>query len=378
MKFIHTADWHLGKLFYGRTLTEEQEILLKEQFLPLIDEEKPDAVILAGDVYDRSVPPAEAVELFDEIVTKIAADRQLPFLVISGNHDSAERLSFASSLLCRSGLWMYGELSRTMAPVILSDTWGDVAFAPMPFAEPGKVRVALDDETVRSYEEAERALSAGFLSQIPKRCRKVAIAHAFVSGGSVSDSERPLSVGGSDQIPADVFKEYQYTALGHLHGPQKIGKDTVRYSGSLLKYSFSEAGQKKGADVVVLDGNGQAEVRFVSLSPRHDVRIMEGTFEELMKGKKSEDFLLARITDPMPVIDCMARLREKFPNVMALESVGRELFDTGRRDIRPGKVTEQDMFRTFVEETRGSGMTAEETSYMDKLWNELLKGDEKS
>ena len=221
MKLIHTADWHLGKLFYGRTLTDEQEWILKNQFLPMIDEERPDAVILAGDVYDRSVPPAEAVALFDDMVAEIVQRRKIPFLVISGNHDSAERLSFASGLLRGEGLYMCGELMKTADPVLLEDQWGTVAFVPLPFAEPAEVRMALQDDTIHDYEGAERALSAALLARIPQNCRRVAVAHAFLSGGAPSDSERPLSIGGSDQIPADIFQPYHYTALVIFMGRKK-------------------------------------------------------------------------------------------------------------------------------------------------------------
>lgn len=283
MKFIHTADWHLGKLFYGEYLTEEQEWLLKNQFLPLIDEEKPDVILLAGDVYDRSVPPAEAVELFDEMISEITGKRKIPFIVISGNHDSAERLSFASRILRGTGLFLCGDLYHTLAPVILKDDDGEVAFAPLPYAEPGKVREALSAD-VHTHEEAERVLSDFLLRQMGHAARKVAIAHEFVAGGSASDSERPLSIGGTDLISADVFAPYNYTALGHLHGPQKAGgKENVRYSGSLLKYSFSEATQKKGVIVGEIDGAGQVKTTFISLSARHDVRVIKGFFDDLIK-----------------------------------------------------------------------------------------------
>lgn len=195
MKFIHTADWHLGKLFYGEYLTEEQEWILKNRFLPLIDEEKPDVILLAGDVYDRSVPPAEAVELFDEMISEITGKRKIPFIVISGNHDSAERLSFASRILRGTGLFLCGDLYHTLEPVVLKDNDGEVAFAPLPYAEPGKVREALSAD-VHTHEEAERVLSDFLLRQMGHAARKVAIAHEFVAGGSASDSERPLSIGG--------------------------------------------------------------------------------------------------------------------------------------------------------------------------------------
>lgn len=377
MKFIHTADWHLGKLFYGEYLTENQEWILKNRFLPILDEEKPDAVILAGDVYDRSVPPAEAVMLFDEMISEIVGKRHLPFLVISGNHDSAERISFAGYILKKSGLYIYGDLKRT-EPVILKDEYGEVGFVPIPYAEPGKVREALGVD-VHTHEEAELALSRFLLEKIPHVQRKIAIAHEFVAGGKESDSERPLSIGGTDQIHGYVFDGYDYTALGHLHGPQKAGgSDKIRYSGSLLKYSFSEATQKKGVIVGHIDGNGHVETKFISMKPLHDVRIIRGTFEELMKAEDPcpDDFLMAELTDESPVIDGMARLRTKYPNMMTIRSLRKVSTDSGNRNFNLAKkVDALDMFRVFYKEFQEKEWTAEEETYMKKIWEELQKED---
>ena len=246
MRILHTADWHLGKLFYGSYLTEEQDYVLKHQFLPLIKDEGIDAVVLAGDVYDRSLPPTEAVALFDEIATKITAELKVPFLVISGNHDSAARLSFASRLLSSQGLYIAGELERMTGPVWLDDEDGPVAFLLAPYAEPAVVRHFFGDDSLRSHQEALAALLSWQQGQIPQGMRTVCAAHAFVAGGLAGDSERPLSIGGSDQVGSDLFTSFSYTALGHLHGPQQITTPTIRYAGSLLKYSFGEARQKKG------------------------------------------------------------------------------------------------------------------------------------
>ena len=181
MKFIHTADWHLGKLFYGNYLTEEQEWLLEHQFIPLVDEEKPDVILLSGDVYDRSVPPAEAVDLFNHVISEICGRRHIPMVVISGNHDSAERLSFASDLLRAQGLYMCGELMSTTQPVVLSDPWGEVYFVPLPYADPGVIRHLLQDDSIHTHEEAQRAFSDWQLQGIPEGKRKVALAHAYVA-----------------------------------------------------------------------------------------------------------------------------------------------------------------------------------------------------
>lgn len=383
MKFIHTADWHLGKLFYGTYLTEEQAFLLREEFLPLLDREKPDAVILAGDVYDRSVPPAEAVELFDEMVSEIAGRRKIPFLVISGNHDSAERLSFGSRLFADRGLHIFGDLVRTVHPVLLPDAWGDVAFVPLPYIETAEVRHFLKEEgmdeeeaeRIRTHEDAERALSEHLLAEIPAGTRTVAIAHDFIAGGAASDSERPLSIGGSEVISADIFAPYDYTALGHLHGPQKAGgSEVIRYSGSLLKYSFGEAKQKKGCLVCEIDGEGHVTSRFEALKPRHDVRIITGTFEELMarEDEAPEDFLMAELTDDGPIFDAMARLRGKYPNMMTLRLKSEIGADSGERLSLHEKVGMMDMLQAFSETYRdGRRLSEEEAEFMRGLMKGL-------
>lgn len=378
MKFIHTADWHLGKLFYGSYLTDEQEWVLKNRFLPLLDEEKPDAVLLAGDVYDRSVPPAEAVALFDEMVSEIVLVRKIPFIVISGNHDSKERLSFGSALLSGTGLYMCGDLVRTVRPIILPDAYGETAFVPLPFAETAEVRQALSLEGLTDRGGALRALSARMLAHVPSRMRRIAVAHDFVTGGAPSDSERPLAIGGAEAVPADIFAPYQYAALGHLHGPQRVGSETIRYSGSLLKYSFGEADQKKGVVVVEMDGSGGVSMAFRPLVPRRDVRVISGTFEELMarEDPAPDDFLLADLLDPGPVIDAMARLRQKYPHMAALRTHLALREDSDMRVSVHEKVDMMDMLQTFAREFAGRALTAEEADFMNSVRRRMKEEEE--
>lgn len=367
MKFIHTADWHLGKLFYGQYLTEEQVWVLRERFLPLVDEVRPDVILLAGDVYDRSVPPAEAVDLFDEMVSEIVGKRRIPFLIISGNHDSSGRLSFGSRLLAAEGLYMCGDLARTVRPIILRDADGEVAFAPMPYVETAEVRRALDDGSISSHEAAMRALSEHLLAEIPSGLRRIAVAHDFIAGGTPSDSERPLSIGGTEVVSADIFAPYHYTALGHLHGPQKAGgSELIRYSGSLMKYSFGEANQKKGVIAGEIDGLGMVTASFLPLVPRRDVRVIRGTFRELMErdDEAPDDFLLADLMDEGPVIDAMARLRRKYPHVMALRTHLAIREDSGARTGVREQVDMMDMMETFSEEFQGRPLTDEEKTFL--------------
>ena len=272
MRFIHTADWHLGKLFGQRHMTEDQAYVLDE-LLALCADLRPDALVIAGDVYDRAIPPPEAVALFSETLAKLA-ERGIAVLFIAGNHDSAVRLGFGAELLRASGVYPAGTVRAAEPPVVLSDAYGDVYFSLLPYGDPPHVKEAFGLESMPSFDAALGAQVAAARAQIPEGVRSVAVAHAFVIGGQTSESEHALSVGGSDQVRSENFAAYSYTALGHLHAPQRAGADHIRYSGALLKYSFDEARQNKGIELVDIDGAGAVSHTFYALTPRHDVRIV--------------------------------------------------------------------------------------------------------
>ena len=375
MRILHTADWHLGKMFYGEYLTDEQAYVLTTQFLPLLREERIDAVLLSGDVYDRSLPPTGAVALFDEIATKVTAELGIPFLVISGNHDSASRLSFGSALLAKQGLFITGELEKVSGPIVLEDAYGPIAFVPVPFAEPAVVRHYRQDDTIRTHEDALKAMLA--VQGNTDIARKICLAHTFVVGGAVSDSERPLSIGGSDAVHADIFEGYAYTALGHLHGPQQAGRPSVRYAGSLLKYSFGEARQKKGAVLVDIDGSGKVETTCIPFTPRHDVRIVEGAFADILQNTSEsgrDDYLLFRLTDTKPILDGMAKLRQKYPRAMALETPNRQHAAASDRAFNVQQTTEAQLFSGFARAMQGGReLTDCEQQYVDELWEQLRR-----
>ena len=255
VKIIHTADWHLGKLVHGVYMTEQQRAVLN-QFIELIAEEKPDAVIIAGDLYDRSVPPTEAVELLEETLFKINVELETPVLAISGNHDSAERLSFGSSWYRHSNLYINGKIEQSFEPIRLNG----VNFYLVPFAEPGIVREFFDDQSIQSHDEAMRRVVAEIETVLDPNEPNILVGHAFVLGGKTSESERTLSVGGSGCVSADCFSPFAYTALGHLHSPDAIRHDTIRYAGSLLKYSFSEVNHRKSVSIIEMDENGSYEI----------------------------------------------------------------------------------------------------------------------
>lgn len=383
MKFIHTADWHLGKLLKEHSMTEDQEWLLNNRFFPLVDEEKPDVILLSGDVYDRSYPPEEAVELFDRMTEEIVGKRKIPFIIISGNHDSAERLAVASRLLKWQGLYIFGPLTR-LFPVILEDAGGKVAFCPLPYAEPARVRVMMNTlglkgaDQVHSYEEAETVLSRYLLSLLPAEpLRKVALAHAFAAGGTPSESERPLSIGGYDRISDSVFEEYDYTALGHLHRPQKTQKESekIQYSGSLMRYSFDEVNQKKGVIVGELDKEGKVHTTFHEMVPRYQVRCMEGAFDTLMgeETEPSDDYLQIRLTDETPVIDAMPKLRTKFPHALGVEQDMGYREDEGIRNIRLEQMSDEDILKRFVHQFRDRDLTEEEEKLALQTWDTVYR-----
>jgi len=320
MRFLHTADWHLGKLFGQRYQTEDQRYVLEELLL-LAKEESVDAIVIAGDIFDRSVPPSEAVDLMSEVLSKLT-EMKLPVLYIAGNHDSASRIDFGRTVLAKSRVYLAGHVRKGAAPVVLEDAYGPVYFSLLPFASPLEVREAFGIEKTLSYDEAMELVVADARKHIPAGARSVAVAHAFLAGGVTSDSERPLSVGGTDQVRPAHFTSFNYTALGHLHGPQRAGAETIRYSGSLLKYSFDEAGQKKGAILVDLDKDGSVTQKFMPLTPKHDVRIVRGAMEQLMSDgfdeKPHDDYIRVDLLDTDTILNAYEKLQGVYPNLFTL------------------------------------------------------------
>lgn len=389
MRILHTADWHLGRIFYGRHLTDDQAQVLETCFWPAIKAYKPDVIIIAGDVFDRAVPPVEAVRLWDETITRLASDYKIPVIVIGGNHDSAERLEVGRALLAQCGLHVWGRIDSVTQPLYVSDQYGEVAFCPMPFGEPptilatlGEVATVEADNAVynSSYANAAWVFTRYWLQTVPSAMRKVAIGHTMVSGGTTCESERPLTIGGTEAIPSNVFNEFQYAALGHLHGPQRVGRDEVRYSGSLMKYSFDEAHQHKGLTLVDMNGAGSCHIEQIPLSAPRDVTVLTGSFDALLQDKAlqlkhREDYLQIRLTDTTPVIDGMARLRQVFPYTLALELTGRLTGEQQLSEPVLHRLSEQELFERFITEVRQQPLRDDERTYVNGLWERILKDD---
>ena len=320
MRFAHISDLHIGKRLHEVSLLDDQAYIL-EEIRKILRDGKPDAALIAGDIYDKSAPSAEAVRLFDDFLSGLASDGQSVF-VISGNHDSAARVAYGGRIMERSGVHLSAPAYEGgVRPVTLTDGHGPVDIYLLPFIKPVHVSLAFPAEKIESYTDALR-VAVEKMPIDPKR-RSVLVAHQFVTGAVRSDSEE-VSVGGLDNVDAAVFAPFSYVALGHIHRPQNIGSPRVRYSGTPLKYSFSEAGDEKSVTMAELDGKGEVSLRTIPLTPKRDLREVKGTYEELMKkenyeGTATEDYLHIVLTDEEDVPDAMRKLKTVYPNVLRLD-----------------------------------------------------------
>lgn len=371
MRLIHTSDWHLGRIFYNVHLTDDQAHVL-DQFVDLVRDEAPDAVLIAGDIYDRAVPPPEAVSLLDETLCRIALDLKVPVIMIAGNHDSPERVSFGSRLLSRAQVYTFGEVARGVNAnhVTLTDRHGDIDVFAVPYAEPPVVRHYFEDSQVADHQSAFQTLIDHIREHKDapgkKQNRSVLMTHAFVSGGQESDSERPLSVGGSGAISADLFDGFDYVALGHLHRPQKVSQESIQYSGSLLKYSFSEANQKKAINIIDMDAEGRISVRRQSLSPRRDLRRISGTLHELMqsaeKDGSKDDYICAELTDVGALFDAPGQLRQFYPNLMQIERPYIAVDRNGDARVDHRALSDMQLFSQFFAQVTGNELTEDQAN----------------
>lgn len=374
---MHLADLHLGKRVNGFSMMEDQEYILN-RILEIMEDEQPDGLLIAGDVYDKTIPPAEAVRRMDDFLTAVAA-KHVPAFLISGNHDSAERVAFGHQLMQGSGIWISPVYDGTIRHHTLEDRWGEVNIYLIPFLRPSVVRSFFPDAEIGDYTDALRTIIEDL--QVDTSRRNVVLAHQFVTAAGAlpetCDSEQ-LSVGGLDRVDGSVFSPFDYTALGHLHGPQRVGSETIRYAGSPLKYSFSELHQKKSVTVVELRAKGETEIRQIPLQPRREMTELRGTFEEILeearkKGEPQTDYYHMILTDETDVVDALSRLREYYPNIM--------LLDYDNRRTRSQKEVEQldrveertpgELFAALYEQQNGQEMDSDRKEYLDGLIREI-------
>lgn len=310
MRFLHTADLHIGKVFYNISMPEDQKQVLR-QITDIAVGEEVDAVLIAGDVYQRSAPQAEAMEVFDGFVSDLTRSGKKVFL-ISGNHDSAQRISYFSSLIRGAGVYATEEFGGRLQSVKLTDEFGDITVHLLPFIRPTNVRPLFADAKINSCTDAVKAVLDA--SDVDERKRNVLLCHQFVTGAEAAGSEE-LSVGGVDNVDASVFDKFDYVAMGHIHKSQRIARDTVRYAGSPMKYSFDEAEHLKSVTIVDMGKKGDVSLRTVPLSMPHDVRKADGMLDELLSLPYSEDYIWATIHDELVPPDAQVSLTTVFPNL---------------------------------------------------------------
>ena len=376
MRFLHLSDLHLGKRVNEFSMLEDQAYILKE-ILNIIDEQKVEAVLIAGDVYDKVIPSAEAVRLLDDFLTRIAA-RELPVFLISGNHDSAERVAFGSRLMSSRQIYLSPVFESDVEPVTISDRYGEINIYMLPFVKPSLVKRVYPEEEIITYQDAVSAAVQHM--QIDTDKRNILLAHQFVTGAARCDSEE-LSVGGLDDVDASIFDGFDYVALGHLHGPQKIGKETVRYSGTPLKYSFSEANQKKAAVIVDVEEKGKINIQQIPLAPKHDMREIRGTYMEVTaldfyKDMKTDDYLHITLTDEEDIPDAIGKLRTIYPNIMKLsyDNLRTRAAVTVRGTAEVEEKSPMELLKEFYELQNNQPMTDEQEEIargmMEEIWED--------
>lgn len=376
MKFLHLADLHLGKRVNGFSMLEDQAHILR-QILAILDDEQPDGVLIAGDVYDKSVPSVEAVELLDGFLTELRT-RGVPVLLISGNHDSPERLAFGGRVMDSCGIHISPVYDGALAPVTLHDEFGPVHVWLLPFVKPAHMRRWFPDADIESYTDAMAEAVAHM--DIDTAARNVLVTHQFVTGGARSGSEE-LSVGGTDNVDSGVFAPFDYVALGHLHGAQHIGRETIRYAGSPLKYSFSEARQHKSVTVVTLGEKGDVQVRTVALTPLRELREIRGSYDELTARSFYEhttyrsDYLHLILTDEQDVFDAMSRLRTIYPYLMTLDYDNARTRAAGGMSVpaETERRTPLELFEALYQRQNHRPMSEVQRAYIAQLMEQIME-----
>lgn len=401
MKIIHTGDWHIGKIVNEFSMIDDQRYILNE-LIKLINLEKPDVLIIAGDIYDRSIPPVEAVDLLNEVFSKILIDNKVKIVAISGNHDSGERVSFGSKILEKEGLYIQGIIEDEIKSIRIDDEEGNVNFYMIPYVDPAILRRKFNNPEIRNHNDAMKAVINRIKPSLNENERNIVVTHGYVTYKrkdaidkdgenlyeladlEVSDSERPLSIGGTDLINSDNFDCFDYVALGHLHGRQKVGREEIRYSGSLMKYSFSEINHKKGVVIIEIDGNKKINIRQEELRPKRNMRIIKGPLDELIKAgledcSNREDYIQAILTDEGEIIDPIGKLRSAYPNIMILKREEKKDIGTSLTAASKGykSKTELELFEEYYDRLGSGEFTEEKKEVIRNVVNEVFREEGK-
>lgn len=396
MKIIHTADWHIGKIVNEFSMIKDQEYVLNK-LIKLISDEKPDVLVIAGDIYDRSIPPVEAVELLNDVFNKILIDNKVKIIAISGNHDSGERVSFGSYILEKQGIYIEGIMKEQVKKVTLEDKEGKVNFYLVPYADPAIIRKLYSNPEIKTHNDAMKEIVKNIEKDMDFNSRNIIVAHGYVTSKDIdsidkneenkyeladletSDSERPLSIGGTDLINGEIFKNFDYVALGHLHGRQRVGSDKIRYSGSLMKYSFSEINHKNGVTIIEIDGNKNLSVRLEELPALHNMRIIKGPLDELIKEANgqldNDDYIQAILTDEGEIIDPIGKLRTVYHNIMLLKREERKVIDGSNTAAGLGYKTKSkfELFKEYYDRLGSGEFSEEKEEIIKEVINEVMK-----
>lgn len=378
MKFLHLGDLHIGKRVNDFSMLNDQEYVL-EQIINVIEMEKIDAVLIAGDVYDKQVPSLEAINLFDEFLTTIA-NIEVKVYIISGNHDSAERLSFAGRLIEKSGVYIAPMFEGNVIKHTVKDEYGDINIYMMPYVKPIHVKKYYPDKEIDSYNDALKCVIESV--DIDEKSRNIIMAHQFVTGATVCDSEE-LSIGGLENVDASIFDKFDYVALGHIHGAQKVQRDTLRYSGTPLKYSFSEINHKKSITIIDVkakkDGKMDIDINLVELKPLHDMRRIKGLYDEITLKSNyintdTRDYMHIILTDEEDIPDAIGKLRAIYPNIMKLEYDNARTRSNNKIDIsnRVEEKSPLDLFKELYELQNNQEVTDEQEQYLREIF-EVIK-----
>lgn len=396
MKIIHTADWHIGKIVNEFSMIKDQEYVLNK-LIKLISDEKPDVLVIAGDIYDRSIPPVEAVELLNDVFNRILIENKVKIIAISGNHDSGERVSFGSSILEKQGIYIEGIMKEEVKKVTLEDEEGKVNFYLVPYADPAIIRKLYSNPEIKTHNDAMKEIVKNIEKDMDFNSRNIVVAHGYVTSKDIdsidkneenkyeladletSDSERPLSIGGTDLINGEIFKNFDYVALGHLHGRQRVGSDKIRYSGSLMKYSFSEINHKNGVTIIEIDGDKNLSVRLEELPALHNMRIIKGPLDELIKEAKgqldNDDYIQAILTDEGEIIDPIGKLRTVYPNIMLLKREERKVIDGSSTAAGSGYKTKSkfELFKEYYDRLGSGEFSEEKEEIIKEVIDEVMK-----
>ncbi len=371
MRILHTADWHLGKTLLNYSLIDDQDFILKK-FLKLVDDEKPDAILISGDIYDRADPSAEAINLFDEILFKLT-EKKIPVLCIAGNHDNAARLNFGSRLFANKKFFITAKTALEPETIVLNDQFGEIYFSLIPYLDPSEIKANFFAENCDrlTFNDANKFYIDLARKKIPQGKRSVAVAHVFVDGGEESDSERKF-VGTAGKVNAEIFSNYNYAALGHLHSPQDIVPNKIRYSGSLLKYSAKEYLHKKGVTLVEIDKHGSAAAKNIELTPRRNLIVVSDKLNAFLSQEINNDYAYVTLTDETFVYDATQKLRKVFPNIMEAKNKAKpkDFVEEPARRFREG-ATVSEQFADFFESMTCRTLTDAEKSAMEEIFREV-------